>query len=236
LTQLKADLPAARVKPSLRRKHVEAQRLRALVRDKYGAWFPIMKVNSKLAGYQFAASHGVPIPREIARCESAREIDWAQLPDSFVLKAVQGTSARGVMVLERRSGGTPTSWMTLPRSTAQANWQRVSNIGSRPERQAMLTSSEELLRSPYDDGHAAVPDIKLYCFYGTVGLIMVLRRTTRAVLTCRFFAPDDADLRAARSDRDHDPTLPEPIHLKHLVRLARPCPPPCLNLFVRLDF
>ena len=100
----------------------------------------------------------------------------------------------------------------------------------------MLTSSEELLRSPYDDGHAAVPDIKLYCFYGTVGLIMVLRRTTRAVLTCRFFAPDGADLRAARSDRDHDPTLPEPIHLKHLVRLARPCPPPCLNLFVRLDF
>jgi len=49
LTQLKADLPAARVKPSLRGKHVEAQRLRALVRDKYGARFPIMKVNSKLA-------------------------------------------------------------------------------------------------------------------------------------------------------------------------------------------
>jgi hypothetical protein len=95
---------------------------------------------------------------------------------------------------------------------------------------------EELLRSPYDDGHAAVPDIKLYCFYGTVGLIMTLRRTTRAALTCRFFALDGADLGAARLDRDHDPTLPEPIHLKHLVAAGETLSAALPEPFVRLDF
>jgi len=212
LTQLKADLAAARVKPSFRRKHIEAQRLRALVREKYGARFPIMKVNSRLAGYRFAVSHGVPIPREIARFRSVHDIDWAQLPDSFVLKAIEGTSARGVMLLERRAEGYTDLLddTSEQRSTSEIAGRIQHWVSAGKASRALII--EELLRSPYNDGHAVVPDIKLYCFYGTVGLIMVLRRTTRALLTCRFFAPDVADLGAARLDRTHDPMLPEPIH------------------------
>ena len=102
---LRADLGATVTKPSFRRKHAEAQRRRILVRDEYGMQYPIMTVNSKLDGYRFAASHGIPTPRQIAIYQSAGDIDWALLPDSFVLKAIQGTSARGVMLLERHDEG-----------------------------------------------------------------------------------------------------------------------------------
>lgn len=142
------------------------------------------------------------------------------------------------MVLERRSEGyadllddTSAQYSTSEMAARLEHWVNAGKASN-------AHIIEELLRSPHDDGHAAVPDIKLYCFYGTVGLIMVLRRTTRAVLTCRFFAPDGADLGAARSDRDHDPTLLEPIHLKHLVAagetLSATLPEPfCPTRFLR---
>lgn len=217
--QNESELTACIDEPSWRVKRAQRARLGPLLaplKVKEIAW----TVDGKEAGYEFARSLGLDVPAELARYENLRDLPWDELPDTFVIKSDVGSSSRGVLPLERREDG----YLDLlavrkgPRTRADVvdDYERAVASG----RISAGGVIEELLPSPYRDGRAIAPDIKLYCFYGKVGMIMMrdcmgsrLARDFRL----RYLAPDGTDLGDAAPGRAADPTLPKPLHLDAVV-------------------
>lgn len=224
------------LKPSFRVHHFAARRVRALAYDIHGERYPAMAINQKPAGYRFAESHGLCTPTRLAHYSKPDEIDWTQLPDSFAIKTAGGTSARGVLLLEGRPGGYVDLLAdTEPLTPADI----VADLSAKAEAGKISSELvvEELLRSPYPAHDGPPPDVKLYCFHGTVGLVMVIDRLSRKRLRHRYFWPDGTDVGDdARVDATNDPAVPEPLHVKELVAagetLSAALPEPC----VRIDF
>ena len=226
-------------KPSFHVKLYEAARVRAIgvQRD---LWLspPVMEVNDKDAGYAFARSHGIAAPRQLATFERPGLIDWSELPDNFVIKTLRGTSSRGVLVLERVAGGYIDHMAGDHAVMSQADVIGYLDARVLTDQVSPELVIEEALPSPYGDGRKIVPDAKLYCFYGTVGMVMIAARSSRraADLSFRYFDAAGTDLGDVRTGPRHDPSLPEPMHVAALVAagalLSAALPEP----FVRLDF
>lgn len=241
-TKLTADLTdvtdrlleeqARQAHPSFRLKHSATQRIRSLTRDAYNTTYPIMSVNSKTAGYAFAESLGIPTPTRIADYQHPTNIDWSTLPDSFVIKTLNGTSARGVLVLQRYPGGYVDLLSEDP--AVLTDEQIVADLARKAD--AGKVSAELVIEEPVRSPTGELLDMKLYCFYGTVGLVAVIARDARHRLRFRHFWPDGADAGDIRPDRQYDPAIPVPVHLKDLLsageKLSTALPEP----FVRLDF
>lgn len=236
-TKLQADLTAQReelarrLRPSFRVKYLADDRVRSLARDVHGAGHPIRSLDGKTSGYRFAEGYGIPTPTRIAQCQSSADIDWSELPDNFVIKTEHGTSARGVLVLKRGPDGyvdllAEDRTLTPDEIVADLDRKAAEDVVSRE------LVIEELIRSP----SGMLLDVKLYCFYGTVGLITVIARDTRRSLRFRHFWPDGTDAGDIRLDRQRDPDLPEPMHLTNLVAAGETLSAALPEPFVRLDF
>lgn len=223
--------------PSFRVQLEQARRRRALASRM--AWrSPLWTLNSKVAGYEFARSHGVPTPRVLGRYRSAEGIGWDGLPEEFVVKTMHGASSRGVLPLVRSGEGYRDLLDEGHRTwSAQEVVQRLQGLREKGLVSAELLV-EEMLRAPASSGLDVVPDVKLYCFRGSVGLIMVVGQRFRGPggRAFRYFSPEGEDLGHARPAMAFDPELPAPLHLQQLVdagcRLAGAIQDP----FVRIDF
>lgn len=226
-------------KPSFHVKLHEAARVRA-IGVKRDLWLspPVMDVNDKDAGYAFARSHGIAAPRQLASFERPDLIDWSELPDNFVIKTLRGTSSRGVLVLERVTGGYIDHMAGDHAVMSQADVIGYLDARVLTDQVSPELVIEEALPSPYGDGRKIVPDAKLYCFYGTVGMVMMAARSSRraADVSFRYFDAAGTDLGDARTGSRHDPSIPGPMHVPALVAagslLSAALPEP----FVRLDF
>lgn len=226
-------------KPSFHVKLYEAARVRAIGVER-DLWLspPVMDVNDKDAGYAFARSHGIAAPRQLAAFERPDLIDWSELPDNFVIKTLRGTSSRGVLVLERVTGGYIDHMAGDHAVMSQADVIGYLDARVLTDQVSPELVIEEALPSPYGDGRKIVPDAKLYCFYGTVGMVMMAARSSRraADVSFRYFDATGTDLGDARTGSRHDPSIPGPMHVSALVAagalLSAALPEP----FVRLDF
>lgn len=226
-------------KPSFHVKLYEAARVRAIGVER-DLWLspPVMEVNDKDAGYAFARSHGIAAPRQLATFERPGLIDWSELPDNFVIKTLRGTSSRGVLVLERVTGGYIDHMAGDHAVMSQADVIGYLDARVLTDQVSPELVIEEALPSPYGDGRKIVPDAKLYCFYGTVGMVMMAARSSRraADVSFRYFDAAGTDLGDARTGPRHDPSIPGPMHMAALVDagalLSAALPEP----FVRLDF
>lgn len=223
--------------PSWRYKLAEAARLRYLIKVS-GARDPVWTVNDKISGYTFARSWGCDVPATIVECPDFSEIAWDDLPEAFVVKTVQGTASQGVVPLERRGD------MVVDLLNVRRGPIRVADVVARLEAKHAAGNCsrdvviEELLRSPFDQSRLA-PDLKVYCFYGEVGMIMIRdgggSRHPKH-FTVRYLDVDGTDLGDAKPGLTIDPDLPAPLHLDDVVaagtRLSAAVPTP----FVRIDF
>lgn len=223
---------------SLFEKFNEAHRIRQRM-ALYGAREPARAVNSKVAGYEFARGHGLDVPAVLASYSAFREIDWSGLPDGFVIKTVEGSTSRGVVPVERVGD----RYLDLldSRSAPRTAADIVADLEAK--RDHGLVSDrviiEELLRSPYGDDRTIAPDLKLYCFYGEIGMIMI--RDCRGSrdprdFSFRFLDGKGGDLGAAMTGRPVDPTLRDPLHLDDLRDAGRRLSAAMSVPFVRLDF
>ncbi|MGH3516214.1 MAG: ATP-grasp fold amidoligase family protein [Haloechinothrix sp.] len=224
-------------RPSFFFKHHEARRVGELL-PVHASRDTIWQVNPKHAAYDFAGSHGIRTPRIFGHFPDAASIEWDALPDRFVLKTCDGWSATGVVPLVQ-DGGTYRDLLgengTVTRDDVAEMLRRRAATG---EVSAELFA-EELLTSPYPDRPGLALDIKIYCFYGTVGMMMVRNANGSRghdQLRVRYFDPDGTDLGDAMLHLETDSTLPEPLFREQLVeaaaRLSAALPTP----FVRLDF
>lgn len=200
---------------------------------------PIWTINPKSAGARFAQSHGVGVPAILDRFDSAADPDWRRLPDEFVLKPENGSFSRGVFPLLRTDDG----YVDLLDEAAgpqvpDAYTQALLRHEKAPKNRGGLLV-EELLLSPHHERPTLAPDVKLYCFYGTAGLIMV--RTTNGSrdnhgFRYRYFDADGADLGDIRPDDRIDPAIPAPLHVPELVRCATTLSKALRVPFARIDF
>jgi hypothetical protein len=204
-----------------------------------GFQHPIWTLNAKHAGYQFARSHGLATPRKIANCADVSEISWGELPDSFVLKTLHGAASRGVLPLVRRGN----KYLDLLATARGPMSPAEIEAYLRQQKQAGKVSSrltiEELIPSPHNSQPTLAPDLKLYCFYGAVGLVMV--RTTngsrdRHSFQYRHFDEHGADLGEALIGRNVNRSVPAPLHLDELVEAGRMLSAAIPSPFARIDF
>lgn len=237
VTDLRSALEDRPDRPSFHRKHLEARRVNAAL-GRLGVKRPIMSVNGKPEGYAFAATYGVPVPTVLGRYPEPAAVPWAQLPDSVVVKPAQGTAARGVLLLERRDGGF-VDLLDAKRGVRTAE-ELVGDLDALAARGRIsrVVLVEELLRPPHTTDLTTVPDVKLYCFYGVVGLVLVAGRRRRgpAGLSFRYLDTSGRDLGHARPLQPHDPHLPDPLHLDTLLQHGRTLSAALPEPFVRLDF
>lgn len=210
-------LKGQRGRPSYYYKFREAQRLRSLLGPDEVP-HPVWELNDKIAAYEFARSHGVPIPRVYGRYAHADDIEWDCAPSRFVIKVTRGTVADGVWPLvaegdHYRDAFDPTRALL---ARAEITSRVAQALRYDPEAEVLL---EEFLAAPPGSGYEIPPDYKLVCFHGTVGLIVAIGRTHRHApqLGSRYFAADGTDLGDAVAGALLDSRLPVPAHLDDLV-------------------
>jgi len=202
---------------------------------------PIWALNPKLRAYEFARSHGVDLPASYGRYAHVSELPWDELPPAFVLKTDGGSTAEGVLPLVRREGKYLDLLNTkrgLRRPDEIVGY--LDGLTARKKVSAELIV-EELLFSPHrDDDETLAPDVKLYCFYGEVG--MILCRLTNGTrdhhhFSYRYFDEKGNDLGDALVGHGNvDADVPAPLHLAELIDASSRMSVALKVPFVRLDF
>lgn len=198
-------------------------------RDEVPQW----RLPRKLENYRLALSHGIPVPTVYAVWDTLAKVRLDDLPDRFVLKSDRGSTSRGVFPVQREADG-----------YVQVDGRRRFGPTGMLEELAALESrgrargpyfAEELLR---DHAGAALPhDVKLYCFYGEVGQVLIRDVPEHGVdhsLRKRYVRADGTDLTAQIPD-PQDPTLPLPPHFAEVLEAGRVLSLAVPFPFVRVD-
>lgn len=185
----------------------------------------------KLHNYTLARSHGVPTPHVRALYERLEDIPWDDLPERFVLKSDRGAGGHGVLPL---------------RSLGGRRWEMLDGSGELDLEAIFRRYEKKGLTRPFfiedvlpGTGVVLPDDVKLYCFQGTVGQVMLRRMEGHQNLRAaryRYLRPDGSDLGEVLVDsRRIDPSIPAPPDLETMVRVAQELSVHVPVPFVRVD-
>lgn len=161
--------------PSYRYKLAEAKRLRRVASAAARA-LGTFRVRNRLEAYDFAETVGVQHPKVLGQFAHIADVDFEALDSRFALKPIDGSSGRGVFVLERRGE----RYFDLLRGVT---WSPIEVVGRFIDYQLThkLPSTvivEEVL-PPTPDTNSFTPDKwRLHCFGGTTRLIVRRSRST----------------------------------------------------------
>lgn len=201
---------------------------------------PRWRIAHKLRNYALAASHGIQVPQIHGVWPDLESVDWQELPDQFVLKANTGARARGVAPLTR----TPEGYrlVTTPRHLTSEQVQETL----RPHRGVSPPwFAEELLtdvrqgppRGEREAAESLPNDVKMYCFYGRVGHVMVRHVNShddQGATQLRYLDAHGLDIDvSAKNASDH--TVPLPTHFHEMVAVAEMISTVHAVPFIRVD-
>ena len=173
-----------------------------------------------------ARSLGVATPQVLGVWPTIEEIDWDQLPERFVLKSAGGSTARGVLPLERFDGKFRVlthDHLYMPDDVA-AHFRDAKGVRPPYFAEALLPGTEELLPD----------DVKVYTFYGEVAFVMIRRVSTHADISgarVRMLDASGADLGTVQRGRPSDRSITVPAQLTLMLETAG-----ALSLAVPLPF
>lgn len=182
---------------------------------------PMAQIPFKLRNYSLAQSHGVTAPEIYGVWRSAREVDLSVVDaDRVVLKGDGGHSAQGVFPLERTADG----WRTVDGEIGFAGDLLPEDLQKTLGKARSPFFAEQFLVSP--SGWTIPEDVKLYCAYGEVLQIYVMRSSAdssmdRKTFSSRFFDASGAPLEEIRNGLNYDHSIDAPQHLPELVEAAR---------------
>lgn len=175
----------------------------------------------KLRNYSLAQSHGVRTPEVYGVWRAARDISLARIPaQRIVLKGDGGHSAQGVFPLERTSDG----WRSLDGGIRFTGDELPSEILKPLGKARAPFFAEEFLESP--SGWTIPEDVKLYCAYGEVLQVYVMRSSDdgsmeRQKFSSRFFDAQGAPFGEIRNGLTYNTDIDVPSQLPELVAAAR---------------
>lgn len=239
---ISTDLPPssseAAVPPSFAAKVHESIRAKRLA-PTFSARQRVWLHNPKLAGYELARRCSVAVPEILVEQTTIDDLDWASLPDRFVVKPVDGAASRGIFLLERTGRDDLVDHMDGS-STSPADVSERYRALVAEGRISPTLMVEELLRPhPSVASEVAVPDdLKAFCFFDHPGVIMQRRchRTTdRSRWRFRFWDAEWSDLGAVKYVDRLDPTLAPPVLGDEVLAVLRAVGRELAVPFVRLD-
>jgi hypothetical protein len=190
---------------------------------------PVWAWETKTGGKALAATAGVASPRTLVQPGPLTGIDFSGLPQRFVLKPDWGTNARGVFVLERKGdlAFEQLSGMSL-------RWTEFGEHVAIVAREAGFQTDNLLVEEAICEPDDSPIDWKFYCFYGTVGLIMQIRRGARGK-EFKFYDTRWSPLGRIRQSVSVDKHLPPPSNPDGLLATARELSRCLATPFVRVD-
>lgn len=193
---------------------------------------PSRQLVRKLRNAGLVAGHRVRMPRIHAVWRDHHHLDFRDLPDRFVVKSDMGSGGKGVIPLERIGRDT---YQRPGEDTPMTTQDVARRLAATPEAYSPYFAEEYI----DDDSESPLPDdVKIYTFFGEVGLFRV-RRTGKTLGgengRHHYFGPDGESLGKVNLDRAHSPELPRPTGwkeaLKMAVHLSKAVPLP----FLRVD-
>lgn len=196
---------------------------------------PMAQVPYKLRNYSLAQSHGVRTPRISGVWSSANEVTLSEVSsERIVLKGDGGHSAQGVFPLERTSDG----WRSLDGGIRFTGDVPPLEVLEPLGRARAPFFAEEFLESP--SGWAIPEDVKLYCAYGQVLQVYVMRSSSdgnmeRENFSSRFFDAEGEPFDEIRRGLRYDTEIEAPSQLPELVEAARHLSRAVGLPFIRVD-
>lgn len=139
---------------------------------------PEWQLNNKLAAYKFVDTLGIKRPKVYAFNKRLENIEYKK---GTVLKPEHGSSSQGVFVLDQKGGAfeVRTGEMLSSKQELTTRAQALLNSGVIKKNAWFL---EEFI-GDFDEKGTPLPpvDLKFYCFFGEVGIVMEIERsnTTR---------------------------------------------------------
>lgn len=215
--------------PSFRRLVYAERRIAAMIPNRGDRGHLVTR---KLKSYAFAQSHGVDIPRVFAVWNRLEDIEWDDLPAAVVLKSNGGTSGHGVVPM-RREGD---HWRIVTSEDTVTSGQIVERLRAHQDRGQVRGPffAEELLPGVDDDSLPV--DVKVYAFYGEVGLVLLRSVDVHgAGRRFRTILPDGTDFGRACPKDVYDATIPIPTSFTDVVRAAERLSLGVPRAFVRVD-
>jgi len=135
-------------------------------------------LGEKIAAYKFLDEIGVDHARLIGIFDSVEEVNFDELPHSFVIKPTREDSMRGVMVLQRR-GGKFYDELRAKEISEQEVRDYFGNLFTVHAHKENKLIVEEYVRDA--DGFIVPRDFKFYAFKGEIALVLEINRNTRPI-------------------------------------------------------
>lgn len=221
------------VHPSFFAQYETLRRVRDAAEQQAGRRHPIWDANAKLAGRDLARQLGVAVPTLLAGPAPLARL--APPTDGrFVMKPVEGSSARGVFALTRHANG---FYSVL--DDTHYTWGDITEIVQKLHADGQI--SEMFIIEELVEGTAerTLPyDFKCYCFGGEVELVMqkdACDSRMSAHARFKFWDRTFTDLGAVRHADKIDPSLPAPSHPAELIAAAETVASALPSTFVRVD-
>lgn len=196
---------------------------------------PITQIPFKLRNYSLAVSHGIAAPEIYGVWRSAREVDLSVVDvDRVVLKGDGGHSAQGVFPLIRTEAG----WRSVDGQFEFSGNTLPSDLQKLVGKAGTPFFAEQFLQSP--SGWTIPEDVKLYCAYGEVLQVYVMRSSAdssmdRKTFSSRFFDASGDPLEEIRNGLNYDHSIEAPAHFAELVKSAKHLSRAVGLPFVRVD-
>jgi hypothetical protein len=216
----------------------ESKRRRALLRH-FGHRQRIWAHNSKRDGYALAESLGIGIPEQYVASTKLSAVDWAGLPERFVIKPRDGAANRGVYGLIAQGDGSYLDALdgkVKRQSDVVEEYQRLVADRLVNERCAI----EELLAPTPDLAEdILIPDdLKIWCFYDEPVVVMQRRMhgsANRKRWTFKFWDVGWNDLGPVKYEDRLDRSLAAPVGGDAVLEACRVIGRELAVPFVRLD-
>ena len=222
-------------RPSYRYKLEELKRRHGALGSAFGIKDPLDSINDKYRAYVFADRHGVDHPKTFGSYESIDHVDWANLPDTFVLKTRWGSSNHGVKALIREGSDTYHDLLRSSRCSVAEIVDDYLEMESKGTVSKAMFAEELILKHGM---RQIADDWKFYCFDGVVGLCM--QRDVRASgdlsqWRFKFWDRDWKDMGPIKYADRLDPDLVAPDDGAALVELAERISAIVGRPFLRID-
>ncbi|MCA5892731.1 hypothetical protein LEP48_05105 [Isoptericola sp. NEAU-Y5] len=197
---------------------------------------PILQLYTKLAGQEFAAQHGVRVPRVLGRWADPDAVEWESLPERFVLKSNVGGGGVNVFPLVRDADGGYTDVLTGESTTSDEVRQK---LWAKHERRSYYFAEEFL--TARGGGPGTVPsDVKVFCFYGRPMYLEVRTgdwsRAKDVRSQARAFAADGTELVDVRALIEMGDQLKAPADLAEILEASATLSGAIRRPLERLDF
>ncbi|MFK8024968.1 MAG: ATP-grasp fold amidoligase family protein [Ilumatobacter sp.] len=195
--------------------------------------------NDKLAGYRFAADHGISSPETIARSTSMADFDWASAPDRFAIKPHNGAANRGVFLLARREDGDYDELLAGRVLSVAAVLEEYAGFVERQQISARFAVEELLAPRPELRSKIDIPDdLKVYCFYDRPVVIMQRRtfgQQDRQLWRFKVWTSDWSDMGPVKYPDRYSSDLERPAGGDSVLAAAERLATSLAVPFIRLD-